>query len=163
MFRNIVQKILKESKLLSSDKSNRKIFTTTRLEDIFTYCKNKISAIRAYYDIEKKLYIYSLAYDYIHFDIAQEAFFQGLYPEYESDTSKLQGIHIIDKQGFCFVVVPYLDEEDIKMYDKYWKGDGYTLSKVIKSAGVKIYWRTNKDSHKFPSEQWAEKLFGGLE
>lgn len=162
MFRNIVNKILKESKLLSSDSNNRKIFTTTRLDDIFTYCKNTSVQIRAFYDIKKKLYIYSAANDYIHFDIAQEAFFQGLYPEYQQDKSDLQGIHIIANQGFCFIVVPYYDEEDVKMYDEEWENDGYTLSKTITSAGVKVYWRTNEDSHKFPSEQWAEKLFGGL-
>lgn len=162
MFRDIVQKILKESKLLSSDSNNRKIFTTTRLEDIFIYCKNTESGIRAYYDIKKNLYFYSFAYDFIHFDIAQEAYFQGLYPEYNEDRSKLQGIHIVDKQAFCFVVVPYFDEEDIKTYDDYWQEDGYTLSKTITSAGVKVYWRTNEDSHGFPSEQWAKKLFGGL-
>lgn len=162
MFRNIVQKILKESKLLSSDSNNRKIFTTTRLDDIFTYCKNISSQVRAYYDIKKKLYVYSVAYDYIHFDIAQEAFFQGLYPEYEQDKSDLQGIHIIANQGFCFIVVPYYDEEDVKTYDDYWQGDGYTLSKTITSASVKVYWRTNEDSGGFPSEQWAEKLFGEL-
>lgn len=162
MFKNIVYKALKESKLLSSDSNNRKIFTATRLNDVFTYCKNTSSAIRVFYDIKKNFYVYSLAYDYIHFDIAQEAFFQGLYPEYKQDKLNLQGIHIIDKQGFCFVVVPYENEEDIKSYDEYWEEDGYTLSKVIHSAGVKVYWRTNENSGKFPSEQWAEKLFGEL-
>ena len=171
MFRNIVNKILKESKLLSSANNNRKIYTTTRLEDIFTYCKNTFKEVRAYYDIRKKFYVYSLAYDYIHFDIAQEAFFQGLYPEYEQDRYDLQRLHtikdiifdIIQGQCFCFVVVPYHNEEDIKDYDDFWQGDRYTLSKTIASAGVKIYWRTNEESGDSHSERWAEKLFGKLE
>lgn len=96
------------------------VYATNSAYDVINFMKNKPKAVRIVWDSEVNYYFLGDAFNYIHEDIMEEAFYQGFYPDLIDSTEARDKVENFDVTLFAF----YPTQNHKQDVEK--SGDGYT-------------------------------------